>query len=374
MSVALDVANLRKAYGNTLVLMDMSLSIRPGELMAVLGASGSGKSTLLHIVAGTIMPSSGEVLLDGEDLVSVPIHKRRIGIVFQGYSLFPHLNVFDNVAFPLRTAINRIARNEINRRVSEILDIVELENYERRKPHELSGGQQQRVALARALVFGPRLLLLDEPLAALDRQLRDQMVNEIRTIQQRFAITTIYVTHDQNEAMTVADRIAVLQHGRIEQLGTPAELYETPVSEFIAGFVGDSNIVTGTVVASRGAYLSIKLNEHLIVEASRVDGVSEGDPVSLVLRPEGGLLVEDGLRPDGTILHAEVLRRTYLGSRVRLEVLLSGGVKWIVDLPSHSMGKIQTGANIRLCWPAPRISVMPTASTPDRKRGNNSLS
>ena len=241
----LELAGLCKRFGEVAAIDGVSLTVQAGEFLTLLGASGSGKSTTLMAVAGFVQPTSGQVLVNGVDQTHSPPYRRDIGLVFQHYALFPHLTVERNVAFPLE--MRRMAKADIARRVKGALDLVRLDGFGARKPSELSGGQQQRVALARALVYEPSILLLDEPLGALDKNLREEMQYEIRRIQQSLGITTISVTHDQQEAITMSDRIAIMRAGRIEQVGTPAEIYERPATRFVAEFMGSSNFLRGRV-------------------------------------------------------------------------------------------------------------------------------
>ena len=252
--VAVECIHIGLAYesraGKNQVLKDITLRIEPGEFFALLGPSGSGKSTLLRLIAGFNQHNQGRLLVDGQDITGVPPHARNIGMVFQNYALWPHMTVFDNVAFGL--VERRLPRAEIKRRVEEALALVDLADYAQRRPHQLSGGQQQRVALARTIVIEPQVLLLDEPLSNLDKKLREQMRQELLRLQRQLGITTIFVTHDQEEAMTTADRMAVLEAGVLQQVGTPAELFDHPANAFVAGFVGTANLLHGEVEARNG--------------------------------------------------------------------------------------------------------------------------
>jgi ABC-type Fe3+/spermidine/putrescine transport system ATPase subunit len=239
---------LTKTFGSVVAVQDVSVTIDPGSFFTLLGPSGSGKTTTLMMVAGFAYPTRGEVFVDGAPVAGLPPQKRDLGMVFQSYAVFPHLTVFDNIAFPLQ--IRHVRRAEIRQRVGEALELVRLRGYDGRLPRQLSGGEQQRVALARALVFRPRVLLMDEPLGALDKKLRAHMQLELKHIQRHLHVTVIYVTHDQEEALTMSDRVAVMQRGRIEQVGPPAELYEAPASRFVADFLGESNFVDGVVTGA----------------------------------------------------------------------------------------------------------------------------
>src|SRR5438270_8586677 len=243
--VEVGLYGVTKSFGNVVAVDNVTIEVAHGEFFSLLGPSGCGKTTSLRMIAGFEEPESGRVTLTGRDIVGVPPYKRNVNTVFQSYALFPHLTVFDNVAFGLRR--KKVARHEARDRVQRYLRLVQLEGYDDRRPQQLSGGQQQRVALARALVNQPAVLLLDEPLGALDLKLRQEMQIELKAIQQRVGLTFVYVTHDQEEALTMSDRLAVFSHGRVEQVGTPAEVYEQPVSPFVAGFVGTSNTLSGPV-------------------------------------------------------------------------------------------------------------------------------
>ena len=260
--VAVECRNIRLAYDRTEVLRDVSLKIEPGEFFALLGPSGSGKSTLLRLIAGFNRQQHGQLLVDGRDISGIAPHARNIGMVFQSYALWPHMTVYGNVAFGL--VERKVPRAQITRRVAEALETVGLAEYAQRRPNQLSGGQQQRVALARTIVIEPQVLLLDEPLSNLDKNLRVQMRQELLALQRRLGITTIFVTHDQEEAMTTADRMAVLDKGVVQQIGTPTQLYDFPANRFVAGFVGTMNVLEGTVAGQRDGYLTL-----------RIDGVGE---------------------------------------------------------------------------------------------------
>ena len=269
-AVAVECIGIGLAYvtsaGPHQVLEDITLSIAPGEFFALLGPSGSGKSTLLRLIAGFNQNNRGRLLVDGRDISGVPPHARNIGMVFQSYALWPHLNVYDNVAFGL--VERRVARDEIRHRVREALALVGLADYTQRRPNQLSGGQQQRVALARTIVIEPQVILLDEPLSNLDKKLREQMRIELKRLQRTLGITTIFVTHDQEEAMTTADRMAVLDGGVLQQVGTPRELFDAPTNRFVAEFVGSTNVLAGRVDAARGIFVADGLGEVPLPAAS----------------------------------------------------------------------------------------------------------
>jgi putative spermidine/putrescine transport system ATP-binding protein len=272
-----------RRFGKVAAVDGVSLTIRSGEFFTLLGPSGSGKTTLLHLLAGFQEPDSGEIRLDGRRISGEPPFKRDIGMVFQSYALFPNMTVFENVAFPLR--VRGVARAEVDHRVQEALGLVQLAGFEGRKTHQLSGGQQQRVALARAFVFAPRLLLMDEPLSALDAKLRRSMRLEIKELQRRLGITVVYVTHDQDEALALSDRIAVMNRGSIEQVDAPDELYERPASRFVADFLGEANLIEATVGVRNGNTVEVATDRHRFhVLAS--EHLLPGTRVSVAVRPE----------------------------------------------------------------------------------------
>jgi spermidine/putrescine transport system ATP-binding protein len=307
----------------------IDLEIREGEFFSLLGPSGCGKTTTMRMVAGFEEPTAGEIRLRGQDVTGVPPNKRDVNMVFQSYALFPHMNVFENVAFGLRR--KSVARPEISRRVGEMLDIVDLAGRGERRPRELSGGQQQRVALARALVNNPRALLLDEPLGALDLKLRQAMQVELKRIQREVGITFVYVTHDQGEALTMSDRIAVMNDGSIEHLGTPREIYEHPRTRFVAGFIGTSNLLTGTVARMDGdrAVIEISPDERIIVPV-RDQTVGQGSKLELTVRPEKIDLTTVPPAVDGCALRGTVTEVVYLGTSTNFSVSTTAGSDVVV--------------------------------------------
>ena len=320
-SAELRLEGVFRRFGEVRALDGVSLAVESGELLTILGPSGSGKTTLLKVVAGFEKPDGGRVLVDGQEITALPPAKRDIGMVFQNYALFPHLTVRQNVAFPLE--MRNVARAEIDRRVGETLALVELAGYDGRLPRQLSGGQQQRVALARAIVFNPRLLLLDEPFGALDRKLRETMQLEVRRLQRRLALTTIFITHDQEEALVLSDRIAVMNKGAIQQIATTTEIYERPASGFVADFVGESNIFNGTA----GADGTVTLSGGRSLRVARA--VTAGKSVGVLIRPE---------RFSATATNAfegEVVEAVYLGSSFKLRLKTADGFAVIVRLPAR---------------------------------------
>jgi spermidine/putrescine transport system ATP-binding protein len=329
----------------------IDLDIREGEFFSLLGPSGCGKTTTMRMIAGFEDPTQGVIRLHGQDVTNVPPNKRDVNMVFQSYALFPHMNVFENVAFGLRR--KAVAKPEITRRVGEMLDIVDMAGRSERRPRELSGGQQQRVALARALVNNPRALLLDEPLGALDLKLRQAMQVELKRIQREVGITFVYVTHDQGEALTMSDRIAVMNDGSIEHLGTPREIYEHPRTRFVAGFIGTSNLLTGTVTRLDGdhAIIRISQDEQIIVPVQD-RAVSEGSRLELTVRPEKIDLTTERPAGEGCALRGTVTEVVYLGTSTNFSVTTSAGADVVVfQQYSASAGNVAArGDSVWLSW------------------------
>jgi putative spermidine/putrescine transport system ATP-binding protein len=312
-----------KTYGDVAAVNDVSVTMGGGTFFTLLGPSGSGKTTTLMMIAGFAHPSAGDILVDGVPVTGLAPEKRDLGVVFQSYALFPHLTVAENIAFPLK--VRRVGAAESRRRVGEMLDLVRLAGYENRRPSQLSGGEQQRVALARALVFQPRVLLMDEPLGALDRKLRTHMQLELRQLQRELDVTVVYVTHDQEEALTMSTTVAVMRGGRIEQVGRPAELYESPRSRFVAEFLGESNAFEAVVADVPGAGACVvRTADGLAVRGTAVEALRVGDAVDCTVRPEklvlGGVL-------DGAANQAKAVIEdsTYVGDVTRYRVRLDGG-------------------------------------------------
>ncbi len=315
-----ELHGITKRFGSVTAVDDVSLHVRSGEFFSLLGESGCGKTTTLRLIAGLEQPTAGRVVLDGIDMTSTPPHKRRVNTVFQSYALFPHLSVFDNVAFGLRR--RRTPKPELRTRVEDILHVVDLDGLDKRMPSQLSGGQQQRVALARALVLDPAVLLLDEPLGALDAKLRKRLQLELKSLQERVGVTFVYVTHDQEEALTMSDRIAVMSDGRIEQVATPKEIYEEPETVFVADFLGVSNLMTASAVASENGSLRVRTGTfELLVQ--RGDLRARGE-VKIVIRPERVLVMPFGAEGENR-LPGMVERVVYLGSAEQLVVRLATG-------------------------------------------------
>ena len=326
----LELRGIGKAYGPVTALDGVDLIVEPGELLTILGPSGSSKTTLLKVVAGFENPETGTILLKGEDVTLIPPARRDVGMVFQNYALFPHMSVRDNVAFPLE--MRRRPRTEIDARVQEALALVDLSAYKDRLPRQLSGGQQQRVALARAIVFEPLLLLLDEPFGALDRKLRDTMQLEVRRLQKRLAITTVFITHDQEEALVLSDRIAIMNGGRLEQVGRPAEIYNHPRNVFVADFVGESNILPGTVTNNRPGIVEVALDNGLRIEAS--GELPHGTRVGAMIRPERFAPAGADSNGNSNRFHGTVAEIVYIGVSHKYRLQLESGPEILLRLPA----------------------------------------
>jgi putative spermidine/putrescine transport system ATP-binding protein len=342
-------ADVQKSYdGETLVVKSLNMDIARGEFLTMLGPSGSGKTTTLLMLAGFEVPTHGRILLDGRPIDNMPPHKRDIGMVFQNYALFPHMTVEENLAFPLQ--VRRVGKAEIEARVRRALDMVQLGIYGKRRPAQLSGGQQQRVALARALVFDPKLVLMDEPLGALDKQLREQMQLEIKHIHERLGVTVVYVTHDQGEALTMSDRIAVFNDGVIQQLARPADLYERPDNAFVAQFIGENNRLRGLVTAMNGTTCQVDIPGGGPVRALAVNVAGIGQTTTLSLRPER-VKINPAAGSMPNLFDAEVRELIYLGDHVRTRVSVCGHEDFVVKLPNAEGGvQFAPGAKITIGW------------------------
>jgi putrescine transport system ATP-binding protein len=345
--------NVRRRFGDFLAVDGISLDIARGEFFALLGPSGCGKSTLLRIVAGLETADEGRLLLDGVDIAGTPPHRRPVNMMFQSYALFPHMSVERNVAFGLRQ--ERLGRREVAERVAEMLALVQLEGLGRRRPHQLSGGQRQRVALARALVKRPKLLLLDEPLAALDKKLRQETQSQLKALQRRLGAAFVIVTHDQEEAMTLADRMAVMREGKIAQLGSPAEIYEQPNSRYVASFIGEVNTIEGTLARQDrdGAQVDCGAAGYFRVASAR--GRSVGDRVALAMRPEKlRLLREAPAEAAANSVHGAIEEIGYLGERTVYRVRVRDGPALAVAVPnlSRASAPLALGEKVWLTWPA----------------------
>ncbi len=348
--------DLEKRFGDVRAVDGISLDIGSGEFFSLLGPSGCGKTTTLRMIGGFELPTAGRILLRDRDITMDPPDKRPVNMVFQSYALFPHLDVGSNVAFGLRR--KKVEKAEITRRVGEALELVHLAGYERRKPNQLSGGQQQRVALARALVNQPNVLLLDEPLGALDLKLRRRLQIELKRIQTEVGITFVYVTHDQEEALTMSDRIAVMHDGRVDQLGTPEELYDRPATRFVADFIGTTNLLRGRVEADR----TVRLTSGEIAPCG-VDGLPAGSEVELSVRPEAITLVP--AEAVGAI-RGRVDQAAYLGNTVSYQVITAGGLSVSVLAPKSGI-RLPAGSDVAITWPSADALVLGGSIVPQEE-------
>jgi ABC-type Fe3+/spermidine/putrescine transport system ATPase subunit len=339
----LEVRRVSKAFAGMPALRDVSFDVASGEILCLLGPSGCGKTTLLRIVAGLEWADGGQVLMDGKDLSEVPVHRRGLGFMFQEYALFPHKDVYGNVAFGLRMA--RLPRVEIERRVSEALAQVGLGGFERRAVHELSGGEQQRVALARSLAPRPCLLLLDEPLGSLDRALRERLMNELRQILKSVGLTALYVTHDQSEAFALGDRVAIMQQGCIEQIGRPETVHRHPASPFVARFLGMSNLLPGQVVDAKAGRVKTALGRFVARPSSFV--TRAGQEVTVLLRPEAAQLV-NGAQAGDNLLRGRVVERSFRGAYYRLVVQHDSGTELAFELDGTDGSAPSVGDEVAL--------------------------
>ena len=340
----LELQEIYKSFGDTPVLQGIGLKAAQGEFITLLGSSGCGKTTTLRIIAGLETPDQGRVLLEGRDMTQAPPNKRDVNTVFQNYALFPHMNVEQNVGYALK--IRKRPKGEIKEEVKKMLELVQLSGFERRMPGELSGGQRQRVAIARSLINRPKLLLLDEPLGALDLQLRRQMQQELKRLQKKLGITFIYITHDQEEALNMSDRIAVMKDGRFQQVGTPSQVYDSPLTSYVARFVGTANIVQGTVGAVSGDLVEFVGQNGKTSFGSRGHRFVPGSPVTLAVRGEQAQAVKG---EEGPGLAGVVKEKSFSGGMLRIAVELSGGEEFICS--RHGIDwELAPGDRVRINW------------------------
>jgi putative spermidine/putrescine transport system ATP-binding protein len=352
----LALRSLTRAYGKVTAVDSVDLDVRSGEFLTLLGSSGSGKSTTLMMVAGFETPTSGQILLNGRDVVGIPPYKRGLGVVFQSYALFPHMSALDNVAYPLR--MRGVKKADRRERALEALAGVKLDEAAGRRPSQLSGGQQQRVALARALITDPRVLLMDEPLGALDRQLREHMQIELRRLHRERGVTVVYVTHDQDEALSLSDRIAVMRQGGIEQIGTPREIYTAPTSRFVADFIGEATLLEGEVCAATGEDLEVRLPDGETVPARSGHGFGPGQRVVLMVRPEQVRLDAATFADGRAGVATRVVDAGYFGDSHRLECRTAAGATVVARRPATAaVGRV--GDELRASWDIDDARVLP---------------
>ena len=355
-------AEVQKSYdGETLVVKNLNLDIAQGEFLTMLGPSGSGKTTCLMMLAGFETATHGEIILDGAPINNVAPHKRNIGMVFQNYALFPHMTIAENLAFPLQ--VRKKSKAEIEERVKKALEMVELGALGGRRPAQLSGGQQQRVAVARALVFEPKLVLMDEPLGALDKQLREQMQYEIKHIHASFGVTVVYVTHDQSEALTMSNRIAVFNDGVIQQLATPEDLYEKPENAFVAQFIGENNKLLGDITEVNSQHCKVRIGGHGVVEALKVNIDGPGSRTTLSLRPER-VFVNPDTAVCPNVFDARVEELIYLGDHIRSRVKVLGHRDFIIKVPNAANHEhLREGDTVRIGWKAEDCRALDASAT-----------
>ncbi|MCF2872335.1 ABC transporter ATP-binding protein [Octadecabacter sp. G9-8] len=341
---------VQKSYdGETLVVKDLNLAMPKGEFLTMLGPSGSGKTTCLMMLAGFETATHGDITLDGISINNIPPHKRGIGMVFQNYALFPHMTVAENLSFPLE--VRKMGKSEREEKVKRALDMVQMGSFAGRRPAQLSGGQQQRIALARALVFEPELVLMDEPLGALDKQLRETLQFEITNLAHDLGITTVYVTHDQTEALTMSDRVAVFDDGRIQQLAPPDELYEKPQNSFVAQFIGENNTLEGVVQEIQGETCIVKLDSGDIIDAVPVNVSAVGDRTKVSIRPERVEFKRDRLHADAHTLKAEVLEFIYMGDIFRTRLRVAGTDEFVIKTRNApDQARLKPGEMIEIGW------------------------
>ena len=341
--VIIQLTNVNKSYGNNHVVRDLNLEVYKGEFLTLLGSSGCGKTTTLRMIAGFETQSSGEIYVEGKEVRDEEPYEREVNTVFQNYALFPHMTIFENVAFGLN--MKKMPKNEIKKKVSEMLELVQLEGFENRKPDQLSGGQKQRIAIARALINEPKVLLLDEPLGALDLKLRKQMQFELKRLQKKIGITFIYVTHDQEEALTMSDRIAIMNNGNLEQLDVPREIYENPKTEFVADFIGETNMFYGMVDKTDNGNVSIRLENGMISAVS--DNVNPKEIVYTSVRPENIKLSE--VPVEGFSLQGCVREHIFVGNLTKTVIVLSNGNPIKMNAFSKEV-PVKEGTNVYIYW------------------------
>ena len=341
---------VQKSYdGEQLVVKDLNLNMPKGEFLTMLGPSGSGKTTCLMMLAGFETATHGEIRLDGKPINNIPPHKRGIGMVFQNYALFPHMTVAENLAFPLE--VRKIGKSDREQKVRRALDMVQMGDFGGRRPAQLSGGQQQRIALARALVFEPELVLMDEPLGALDKQLREHMQFEITNLAHELGITVVYATHDQTEALTMSDRVAVFDDGRIQQLAAPDELYESPQNSFVAQFIGENNTLGGTVKEIKDGFALVEVDGGGLIDCKAVNVEKPGDRTLISIRPERVETNMDRLNADAHTLDAEVLEFIYMGDVFRTRLRVAGRDDFIIKTRnSADQTRLKPGTKVNIGW------------------------
>lgn len=341
--IIIKIDNVNKKYGENTVVNNLNMEIKKGEFLTLLGPSGCGKTTTLRMIAGFETPTNGNIYVEGQEIQNTEPYEREVNTVFQNYALFPHMNIYDNVAFGL--SIKRVKKEEIKKRVKEMLDLVQLTGYENRKPDQLSGGQKQRVAIARALINRPKVLLLDEPLGALDLKLRKQMQFELKRLQRKLGITFIYVTHDQEEALTMSDRIAIMYGGNLEQIGTPREIYERPVSKFVADFIGESNIFYGVTSVNESNIASVKVENGEVSVIS--DQLKEDEIIYVLVRPEDIKIANN--KVEGFTVEGIIKEHVYIGNVSKTIISLPEGMEIKMNTSTKS-NLLEVGSKVYVYW------------------------
>lgn len=355
---SVQLVNLTKKFGRTIAIQNINLKIKEGELLTLLGPSGCGKTTTLRCIAGFVRPDKGEVYLNGRPITHLPPERRGVGLVFQNYALWPHMTIYDNLAFGLQ--MKKVSKSEIKERIEKALATIRLEGFEKRYPRQLSGGQQQRVALARALIIEPNILLLDEPLSNLDAQLREEMRFEVRELQGRLGITTVYVTHDQAEALVLSDRIVILNEGKIMQVGTPKEIYSRPSNKFVAGFVGITSFVEGLVEAfdQEKEFAAIKTKDNLVLYGY-TNNVTVGQRVTVAIRPEHIKLFKEKVektKEEENILRGKILQASYLGNVNDYRIKVGD---WVIRTSVVTESVFKIGEEVYVIFSPENIAIMP---------------
>lgn len=352
---SISISGINKSYKNVKVLKDVSVDIKQGDFLTILGPSGAGKTTLLKMIAGFEEPESGSIIIDDENILSKPIHKRNIGMLFQNYALFPHMTVFDNVAYPLK--IRKINKEQIEKQVMEILQYVKLAEYAKRFPRQLSGGQQQRVALARAIVFHPKVLLLDEPLGALDKQLRKQMQLEIKRMHEELGLTTISVTHDQEEALTMSTKVCVMRDGRIEQIASPEKIYSKPINVFVATFIGEANVIPCKVVKAEEIKKTIRLfGDEIEIDEKDYFMIEDGE-INVIIRPEKFFIVPEDY--DGIKVSGVAKNIIYIGDTLKIDFQVDSGESISMKIFTTADENIKTGDHIYVSYSPKDVVLRP---------------
>lgn len=358
--IDVELRSIQKKFQNNVVVHDFSLQIEKGEFISFLGPSGCGKTTTLNMIAGFLEPDEGELFIKGKRMNGVPSYKRELGMVFQTYSLFPHMNVAENIAYGLK--LRKVSKTEMQERVKRVLDLVKLPNVADRYPKQLSGGQRQRIAIARALVIEPSLLLLDEPLSNLDAKLREELRDELKRLHQEIGVTTIFVTHDQEEALSLSDRIVVLNHGSVEQIGTPEEIYHHPASEFVHTFIGKTNRLNGTVMAVEGDRVTVQTDKGILVSSSQQAlHVAKGQRVTVFIRPEK-ISLSQKTSPSATAVNQVSGRLTmtsFLGAFTECQVEAGGETLGVKVQMLEKLAGLMPGGSVLCQWQEEDVLVMP---------------